>query len=146
MIRAHSAEGAFDMNGMNRCDLIGHAGKDAVLTESSTGTSVCKFALATNESWYDRDEQKQKSITDWHNIIIWGKLAEKLAPMITKGAYVYICGRLKTRSWENKEGNRVTIPEVHAKRVLLLQSKAQATGASDFGDVPETPPEDEIPF
>jgi single-strand DNA-binding protein len=118
---------------LNRVTLIGRAGEDPVLKSLSTNMSVTSFSVATNRNWTDKEGNKQEE-TEWHRIVVWGKLAEIATSFITKGSLVMIEGRLQTRKWKSKEGVEKSSTEVVAE-------------ALQFGPKPQsTPPQNDIPI
>jgi len=108
-------------SGVNKVILVGNLGKDPETREAGKGT-VCGFPLATNESWTDKDGQKQER-TEWHSIAAWGKLGEICAKYLKKGRQVYVEGRLQTRSWEDDNGNKRYRTEIVATDVQFLGGK-----------------------
>lgn len=106
------------MAGINKAIIVGSLGKDPEITYTSDGNAVCKFSIATSESWTDKSGQKRES-TEWHNIVVFGKLAENCAEYLTKGSKAYVEGKLKTSSWE-KDGHKFYKTEIVAKHVEFL--------------------------
>ena len=107
------------MASVNRVTLIGNLGRDPELRYTQSGQAVTNFSVATNEKWKDKDGQLQER-TEWHRINVWGKSAENCAQYLSKGRSVYIEGRLQTRDWEDREGNKRQTTEVVAQRVQFL--------------------------
>ena len=105
---------------VNKVILIGNLGKDAETKFTAGGTSVTKFTLATQRRWKDQATGDWKEETDWHNIILWKQ--ESVAPYLTKGKQIYVEGRLQTRSYEDKEGQKRSVTEVVADELVLLSS------------------------
>jgi single-strand DNA-binding protein len=103
---------------VNKVILLGHLGKDAETRFIPSGDSVTNFTLATNRRWKDRQTGEWKEETDWHNIVFWR--GENLANYLTKGKQVYLEGRLRTRSYEDKDGQKRYATEVVADDVILL--------------------------
>lgn len=101
---------------MNKIFLLGRLGKDATITLTPSGVSVLSAVLATSEKFKGKDG-KQQEITDWHNLKMFGKTAESLAPYLTKGLLILVEGKSKTRSWNDKTGKTNYITEVHIERV-----------------------------
>ena len=91
------------MNGINKVILIGNLGKDPETQKFDSGTEKTSFSIATTEVFKNKEGEK-KSQTEWHNIVLWGKLAEIAESYLTKGSTVYIEGKIRRREWENKEG------------------------------------------
>ena len=106
-------------NGINKVILIGNLGKDPELKYTDSGTAVCTFSIATNETWTDKEGNKH-SETEWHNIVVWRKLAEICGQYLVKGKMVYIEGKLKTRSWEDNDGQKKYKTEVVAHQMQML--------------------------
>jgi len=108
--------------------LIGRLGQDPELKYTPGGAAVCNFSIATSESWTDKSGQKQEK-TEWHRIVVWGKLAELCNQYLGKGRQAFVEGRLQTRSWDDKEGQKRYTTEVMANTVQFLDSKQAATGS-----------------
>lgn len=117
---------------VNKVILLGNLGRDAETKFTPNGTSRTTFAVATSRRWKDQQTGEWKEETDWHNVVLWR--SENVAPHLQKGKQVYIEGRLQTRSWEDKDGNKRYTTEVVADNLILL-------GGRGAGDVP--PPSDE---
>jgi single-strand DNA-binding protein len=106
------------MRTVNKVTLLGCLGKDAETKCTPSGASVTNFTLATNRRWKDKQADEWKEETDWHRIVLWRN--ENLAPHLLKGKQVYIEGRLQTRSYEDKEGQKRSVTEIVAEEVILL--------------------------
>lgn len=121
--------------GVNKVILVGRLGVDPEIKYTATGTAVCRLSLATSESWTDKDGQK-KDRTEWHRIIVWAKLAQICGEYLKKGRQIYVEGRLQTRSWEDKSGNKRYSTEIVANTVQFLGSgdKQGASPKDDFVD------------
>jgi len=107
------------MGTVNRIILVGNLGRDAELRYTGGGTPVANFSMATTEVFKDKDGQRREE-TEWHRVSLMGKQAESVAEYLRKGKQVYVEGRLRTRTWDDKEGNKRTTTEVIANRVVLL--------------------------
>lgn len=114
------------MAGVNKVILVGNVGRDPELRHTKTNTAVCSFSLATSEKWTGKDGNKEEK-TEWHRIVIWGKLAEISGEYLSKGKQVYIEGRLQTREWEDSDGNKKQTTEIVASNMTML---GQASGSS----------------
>ena len=112
------------MASLNRVTLIGHLGRDPEMRSTGTGIQVANFSIATTDKWTDKDGQKQER-TEWHNIVLWKKLAELSSKYLSKGSPVYIEGRLQTRSWDDKDGNKRYQTEVIASSMQFLNARNQ---------------------
>ena len=133
---------------LNRMQAIGNLGADPELRYTTSGASVCEMRVAVNESWTDKQGQRQES-TEWLRVIAWGKLGENCAKYLAKGRPVYLEGRLKTRSWDDKEGNKRQTTEIVATDVQFLQGGSQQPSQPQGGGGPAYEPEpvqDDIPF
>lgn len=120
------------MASLNKATLIGNLGRDAELRYTGGGQAVASFSLATNENFKNKSGEWEKR-TEWHRIVTWARLAEFCGEHLTKGKQVYVEGRIQTREWEDREGNKRTTTEINAQRVLLLGSRGDA-GDRDLGD------------
>ena len=128
------------MAGVNKVILIGRLGKDPEVRHLESGTAVANFTMATTESYRDRNTGERKEITDWHNIVLWRGLADVAEKYLKKGNLVYIEGKLKTRSWEDKDGNTRYTTEVVADNMTMLGGKpSETTGEGDFRQETQTP-------
>lgn len=118
---------------LNKVMLIGRLGKDPEIRYTQSGHSVGNFTLATNEYWTDNQGQKQER-TEWHNIVVWDRLADQAQSFLRRGSLVYIEGRLQTRSWDdNQTGQKKFKTEIVANTVQFLEPKSaqnQASGAN----------------
>jgi len=139
------------MAGINKVILVGNLGRDPEVRYTPSGTAVANFTLATTETWTDRDGEKQ-SHTEWHRIVAWRRLGEICGEYLSKGKQVYIEGRIRTREWEDQEGNKRRTTEIEAQTMQMLGSRAPDEPLSDksSGAKPEKrssgPTEDDIPF
>lgn len=112
------------MRGVNKVMLIGNLGKDPEIQFLEGNIAVAKFALATTETFKDRTG-KLISQTEWHNVVLWRGLAELAQKYLRRGSLVYIEGRLKTRSWEDREGNKKYATEIVADNLIMLDKKSE---------------------
>ena len=113
---------------LNKVMLIGNLGKDPEVKYTPSGTPVAKLTLATNERYKDKDGQWQDR-TEWHNIVLWQRLAEIAGEYLKKGSKVYIEGKLQTRSWEDKQTNQKRyMTEVVASDLVLLGGRGEGAG------------------
>ena len=139
------------MAGVNKVILIGNLGADPEVKYLNNGTTVANFRMATTENRVSRSGEKTP-LTEWHRIVAFGRLAEICGEYLNKGKQVYIEGRLRTRSWEDKEGNKRSTTEIVANRMQMLGAAGVPAGATDVvKDVDidhEVPPgsDDEVPF
>ena len=117
------------MRGVNRVILIGNLGKDPDVQYLEGNIGVAKFSLATTETYKDRGG-KLVSQTEWHTVVLWRGLAELAQKYLHKGSLVYIEGRLRTRSWEDKEGNKKFATEVVGDNLIMLDKRGEGHGFS----------------
>ena len=109
------------MNGtVNKVILIGNLGKDPEIRRLENGAVVATFSVATSESFTDKNSGEKKEITDWHDIVLWRGLAEIAEKYIRKGTKIYVEGKLKKRSWQDKEGNTKYNTEVIGEELTIL--------------------------
>ncbi|MEW6439499.1 MAG: single-stranded DNA-binding protein [bacterium] len=142
------------MGSVNKVILVGNLGRDPEVRYTAAGAPIASFSLATNEIRNTKDGQKETK-TEWHKIIAFGKLADICSQYLSKGKQVYVEGRLQTRSWEDKEGNKRSTTEIVANNMVMLGRAGEASADSSFappveadsmsGSGPVTP-EDDIPF
>ena len=115
---------------VNKVILLGNLGKDPEVKYTPQGTAVAKLTVATNERYKDKDGQWQDR-TEWHNVVLWQRLAEIAGEYLKKGGKVYIEGRLQTRSWEDKQTNQKRyMTEVVASDLVLLGGRGESSGDS----------------
>src|SRR5437764_13201617 len=122
------------MRGFNRVMLIGNLGRDPDVQYLEGNIAVAKFTLATTETFKDR-AGKLISQTEWHTVVLWRGLAELAQKYLHKGSLVYIEGRLRTRSWEDKEGNRKFATEVVGDNLIMLDKRTDTSGSSSSSNL-----------
>ena len=110
------------MRGLNKVTLIGNLGNDPSFQTLEDNINVAKFSLATTEHFKDPNGQNQ-SLTDWHNIVLWRGLADLANNYLKKGSLVYIEGKIKTRSYDDKDGQKKYVTEIIAEQLILLDKK-----------------------
>ncbi|MGH9145051.1 MAG: single-stranded DNA-binding protein [Vicinamibacterales bacterium] len=149
------------MGSVNKVILVGNLGRDAELRYTPGGAAVATLNMATTEVWNDKGGQRQEK-TEWHRVVFWGKVAESLTEYLTKGKQVYVEGRLETRQWNDKDGNKRYTTEIKGDKIVLLGGGAGRGGGISRGggdesmgggqpshghDVPDQPlTDDDIPF
>lgn len=109
-------------SGLNKVLIIGNLGHQPELRYTGSGQAVLSLRIASNEKWKNRDGEWQDR-TEWHSVVIWGNRAEGLSKVINKGTQMFVEGRLQTRTWEDKDGNKRYTTEIVAREVILLGSK-----------------------
>lgn len=126
------------MAGVNKVILIGNLGKDPEVRHLESGAVVANFPIATSETYKDRKSGEKVTQTEWHNIVIWRGLAEVAEKYLKKGNSVYIEGKLRTRSWDDKEGNKRYTTEVVADNMTMLGGKPDSGSSIDNGSTQES--------
>src|SRR5579872_5949518 len=112
---------------VNKAILVGRLGRDPETRYTSGGQAVCNFTMATDETYKDRAGERQKR-TEWHKIVVWGKQAEIAQQYLHKGSLIFVEGRIQTRQWDDKEGQKRTSTEIVATNFRMLGSKGDGTG------------------
>jgi len=140
---------------VNKVILVGRLGRDPEMKYTATGTPFCRFSMATDEGWTDKGSGEKQERTEWHNIVVWDRLAEICNQYLTKGRMVYIEGSLQTREWDDKEGVKRKTTEVRARDMVMLgggpggessgSSRSEFAAASASGNG-STITDDDIPF
>lgn len=147
------------MSGVNKVIIVGRLGADPEVKAVGQGTTVTRLNIATSENWMGKDGQKQER-TEWHRVVVWGKLAEICGKHLSKGRQVYVEGRLQTRQWEDQQGQKKYTTEIVANTVQFLGSAGGERSADnnrnsgggddfgyqDFGPEPSFNSSDDIPF
>ena len=110
------------MAGVNKVILVGNLGKDPEVRHLESGVPVASFSLATSETYKDRTTGERKTVTEWHNVVLWRGLAEVAEKFLKKGSQVYIEGKLRTRQWESETGTRYTT-EIIGDNLTMLGSR-----------------------
>ena len=124
------------MASVNKVILVGNLGRDPEMRFMPNGEAVCNFSIATTDSWKDKSGQKQER-TEWHNIVIYRKLAEIAGEYLKKGRPVYIEGRLQTRKWQTKEGQDRYTTEIIADQMQMLGGSEGGGGSSSYESMDE---------
>ena len=120
---------------VNEIILIGNLGKDIELRYSGNGNPIANFTVATSHHFKDKEGKTQKQ-TEWHRIVFFGKTAAFCGEHLHKGSKVYIKGRIQTREWEDKDGNKRYTTEVVGREIKFLDSKQTESGDSTTDDIP----------
>ena len=145
------------MAAVNKAIILGNLGRDPEVRFTQSGRAVANFTVATTDTWFDQENGRQER-TDWHNIVVWGKQAETCGQYLSKGRQVYIEGRIQTRSYDDRDGNKRYVTEIVAQRVQFLgggggegrssgqyESGGASSGAGGY-EAPPVPDDDDVPF
>lgn len=151
-----------DVNSLNKVLLIGRlGGKPELRYLPQNQRAIARFSLATNERIFNPNTNESRTRTEWHRIVAWGKLAEFCEKFLTQGKQIYIEGKLRTRSWQDREGNKRTTTEIEAQSIVLLGKREETAEFEPFpGETPSAEPstdedislqeegegDDEVPF
>jgi len=151
------------MAGVNKAILVGNLGRDPELRYTQGGQAVVNFPVATSEQWTDKNGERQER-TEWHRIVVWGKVGENCAQYLSKGRSVYVEGRIQTREWEDQSGQKRYTTEINAQTVQFLGgggggpgggggggARRDDSGGGDLEQGPSgggnaPPPPDDVPF
>jgi single-strand DNA-binding protein len=143
------------MAGINKVILIGRLGSDPEVRYTPSGSAVANFNIATSDEWKDKESGEKKERTEWHRIVAWNRLGEICGEYLSKGRQVYVEGKIQTRSWEDREGNKRYTTEIIASDIHFLGGRdssdsARPSAGPPLPDSPEpplpAPEEDDIPF
>ena len=148
------------MADLNRASLIGRLGKDPEIRSMQNGDKVASFPVDTGEQWQDKNSGEEKERTEWHQVVVFGPLVRVIEQYLEKGKRVFIEGAIRTRKWQDKEGNdrwstEIVLSGFDAKMIMLDGASGGGGGAAKgqegaYGDLPNPGPrsdmDDEIPF
>lgn len=140
--------------GINKVILVGNLGQDPETRYMPSGSAVTNFTVATNESWKDKQTGEQKDRTEWHRVAMFNRLAEIAAEYLRKGSQVYIEGKLRTRKWQDRDGNDRYTTEIIADEMQMLGGRGGGSAPMSQDPGPSSPPpqagpddfDDDIPF
>ena len=145
------------MAAVNKAIILGNLGRDPEVRFTQSGRAVANFTVATTDTWFDQENGRQER-TDWHNIVVWGKQAETCGQYLSTGRQVYVEGRIQTRSYDDRDGNKRYVTEIVAQRVQFLgggggegrssgqyESGGASSGAGGY-EAPPVPDDDDVPF
>lgn len=118
------------MAGINKVILVGNLGKDPEVRYLENGTAVANFTLATSETFKDRTSGEKKTLTEWHNVVVWRNLAEIAEKYLKKGSQIYVEGKLRTRQWQDKDGNNRYTTEVVGDNFQMLGRRDENMNSS----------------
>ncbi len=138
------------MASVNKVILLGNLGSDPEVRYTPSGKAVANFSLATSEKYTNKDGEKEEK-TEWHRIVAWGRLGEICGEYLSKGSQIYIEGRLQTRTWEDRDGNKRYTTEIVAHTMQMLGGARKGGEAASIeeshpSEEPISIPDDDIPF
>lgn len=122
------------MAGVNKVIIIGHLGNNPEMRSFHNGDKVANLSVATSERWQDKQSGEWKEVTEWHRIVLFSRLAEIAGQYLKKGSQVYVEGKLKTRKWQDQQGQERYLTEIQGLSLQMLDSK------QDTQNAPQTPP------
>lgn len=140
------------MAGINKVIIVGHLGNDPEMRSMPNGEAVTNISVATSEAWTDKNTGERREVTEWHRIVFYRKLAEICGQYLKKGAQVYIEGRLRTRKWQDQNGQDRYTTEIQGDVMQMLGTRPQsADGANNSQPMPQQDAsanafDDSIPF
>lgn len=140
------------MAGINKVIIVGHLGNDPEMRSMPNGEAVANISVATSEAWTDKNTGERREVTEWHRIVFYRKLAEICGQYLKKGAQVYIEGRLRTRKWQDQNGQDRYTTEIQGDVMQMLGTRPQsADGANNSQPMPQQDEsanafDDSIPF
>ena len=129
---------------LNKVMLIGRLGQDPEVRYTQSGTAVCSISMATTDSVKRGDQWEDE--TDWHNLVFWGRLAEIVGEYLGKGSKLFVEGKQKTRSWEDRDGNKRYTTEVIVRDMIMLDTRQAGNGGGGNAEGPPPAGEDDVPF
>ena len=135
--------------GVNKVILVGNLGANPEMRFTQGGQAVANLRIATTERWTDKNGQKQEA-TEWHRVVVWGKQAEIMGQYLTKGRQVYIEGKIRTRQWQDQQGQKRYSTEVVAQNIQMHGSRDGGGGAGGGGggrdemNAATVPPDDQL--
>ncbi|HUX06664.1 MAG TPA: single-stranded DNA-binding protein [Acidobacteriota bacterium] len=133
---------------VNKVILIGNLGRDPEVRYTTGGTPVANFSIATSEQWKNADGEQQEH-TEWHNLVAFRRLAEICSEYLRKGSRIYVEGKIRSRSWDGKDGQKHYRTEVIIDDMMMLDSRGEpgkAAGGDTGGFQPDEISDDDIPF
>jgi len=131
------------MSGVNKVILVGNLGANPELRYTQGQQAVANLRIATTERWTDKSGQKQEA-TEWHRVVVWGKQAEIVGQYLTKGRQVYVEGRIRTRQWQDQQGQKRFTTEIVAQNVQMLGGRGERAPGEEMGAGATVPPDDTI--
>tara|TARA_B100000427_G_scaffold245297_1_gene208342 strand:+ start:812 stop:1234 length:423 start_codon:yes stop_codon:yes gene_type:complete len=140
------------MSSVNKALIIGNLGQDPEIKYTQSGSPVANLSVATSERWKDKNTGEQKEQTEWHRVVVFGRLAEIAEQYLKKGSKIFIEGKIQTRDWEDADGNKKYTTEVVAREMTMLDSKASMSSDASSSDSPSKEAskddsfEEDIPF
>ena len=135
---AHTQPQCYSLRMVNKVTIIGNLGADPDVRQTNSGSTVCELRVATEEKWKDKNGELHEH-TEWHRVQVWGKQAEACGKYLTKGKKVYVEGSIRTRTWDDADGNTRYMTEIRANKVLFLSPRSDGQNHSSSQPPPPTP-------
>lgn len=120
--------------GINKVILVGNLGQDPEVRYTANGAAVANITVATSEQWTDKQSGQKQEKTEWHRVVLFGRLGEIAGEYLRKGSQVYLEGKLQTRKWQDQNGQDRYTTEIVANEMQMLGGRAGAGGAADYGN------------
>ncbi len=117
---------------VNKVIILGRLGQDPEIKYTPSGAAVCNFSLATSETWNDKNSGQKQERTEWHRIVVWGKLAELCNQYLSKGRQAFVEGKLQTRAWDDKNGQKRYTTEINATTVQFIGGASTGASNNDY--------------
>lgn len=130
---------------VNKHIIIGNLGKDPEVRTLENGNKVANFTVATSETYTNKEGQKVTN-TEWHNVVLWKKLADVAEMFLVKGSQVYVEGKSKTRVWDDKDGNKRYTTELQGERITMLGKKTESKAPEEEKEITQTEQDGNLPF
>lgn len=124
------------MASVNKAILVGNLGRDPEVRYTPSGAAVCNLSLATTSTWKDKNTGERREDTEWHKVVLYNRLAEVAGEYLRKGSSVYIEGRIKTRKWQDKDGQDRYTTEIEAAEMKMLGGRGDGDGGRQHGGEP----------
>lgn len=134
------------MRGVNKVMLIGNLGKDPVVRYMPSGNAIATLTLATSDSWKDKQTGEQQERTEWHNVVYFNRLAEVCGEYLRKGSKIYVEGKLRTRKWQDKDGQDRYTTEINADELQILDSRSNGDYSNSPTNSEQESTDDDVPF
>lgn len=127
------------MASVNKVIIVGRLGKDPEVKYTGSGEAIANFSVATSDQWNDKASGEKKESTEWHSVSFFGRIAEVCGKYLKKGSLVYVEGKLKTRKWQDNDGNDRYTTGIVGEKMNMLGGRGSDAGGGDSGEPPAAP-------